>query len=58
MDAGPEGVTYEQFRKIIALAKSKQEEMMTEEILTQALRPLEEQKIYDDGEIGQIILGG
>ena len=40
------------------MAKSKQEEMMTEEILTNALRPLEEQKIYDDGEIGQVILGG
>lgn len=49
------GITFEQFGKILALARAKQP---TEEMLISALRPLEEQKIYDDGEIGAVINGG
>ena len=52
---GLDGITFEQFGQILSLARAKQP---NEEILITALKPLEEQKIYDDGEIGQVIYGG
>ena len=51
----PSGITFEQFEKILALARTKQP---TEEILINALRPLEDQKIHEDGEIVHVIYAG
>ena len=51
----PSGITFEQFEKILALARTKQP---TEEILINALKPLEDQKIHEDGEIVHVIYAG
>jgi Ca2+-binding EF-hand superfamily protein len=48
----PSGITFEQFEKILALARTKQP---TEELLINALKPLEDQKIHDDGEIVHVL---
>ena len=49
------GITFEQFEKILEIAKKKQP---NEKLLFNALRPLEEAKVFDDGVIGYIINGG
>jgi hypothetical protein len=49
------GITFEEFMELILFTSEKQP---TEEQLYAALKPLEEPKVYDSGEIGYLIRGG
>jgi len=49
------GITFEEFMELILFSSGKQP---TEEQLYAALKPLEEPKVYDSGEIGYLIRGG
>ena len=49
------GITFEEFMELILFTSDKQP---TEEQLYAALKPLEEPKVYESGEIGYLIKGG